>query len=397
MKNYSLKAFLTITPCHTLRTYFEKEKIQLDYGWPPKEDIDALHDAVQGCPQSKKIEFDFRTVHQWANDRGVEALIEEAGSPTHGKLEIGEELGQLENDHERAMTVFVKYPEVFRWAMELRRVETMTGKRHHFVGSGLACEGDDPAIRDRLANAIAEFYKKRGKGKNCEVLYYKQVNPARHYFFAYPEDSVKGYLAYDEEGKIQRQAIQPAFEVIFEYNEEEGDLAVHVKGKVAQERMLTEFCTKVLGFKALPNSETEVFDLRCLKDPNFQFTEMDEIPVESITLKMVLLELPNGANQKVMLEAAPYKGDHRQVEAMIAHTLMAFKADPRNVFVRKAKIEIKFKPVNFQKMRPITFTVGDPQYSDLSNDEKSEKARRYLRKWGMIRKHKAQGEPGHAA
>ncbi len=389
--NYSLKAFLTITPYPTLKQYFKGNHLP-DYQWPKEPDIESLAEVILRCPDAKKIGYDFRTIHQWANERGIDMLIEEARSPIHNGLEIGEELGRLENDHDRAMAVFLKYPEVLRWAMEIQRLEYLKGKKHHYVGTGLDCDGDDEEIRKRLGEIIATYYKRQGKGKHCEVFYYKQHNPVRHYFFAYPEDNVKGYLAYDEKGKIGRQAYQPAFEVIFEYNENDGDLAVHVKGKLAQTRMLTEFCKTVLGFKELPNTETEVFDLHCLKDPEYHFKKDASMPVDSITLKMVILELPGGANRKVTLEAGPYKGDHRQVEAMIAQTMKAHGVKPEETYVRKAKIEIKFKTINLNKIGQITFIVGDPQYSTLADDEKSEMAKKYLKIWGMVRKHKPKGK-----
>ena len=121
------------------------------------------------------------------------------------------------------------------------------------------------------------------------------------------------------------------------------------------------------------------------------------MPVESITMKMIMLGINKGSNQRITLEASPYKGDNRQVEAMMKQTHTAHKVKPEDTNAQKVKIEIKFKPVNMQKIGPITFTVGSPQYSTLSNDEKSEMAKRYLRKWGILVKHKLKSETGNAA
>lgn len=185
--------------------------------------------------------------------------------------------------------------------------------------------------------------------------------------------------------------------MVFEYNPEDGDLAIHAKSKKAKEKMFEVFCTKALGFDEPPNAETEVFDLSCLKDSDFRFEEDAAIPVDSITLKMVMMSFNKGTGRRVTLEANPHDGDNRQVEAMMARSLMAHKEKAEDVIIQKAKIEMKFKPVNFQKIRPITFAVGAPQYSTLSNDRKSEMAKAYLKKWGMIKKHKPKGEPADAA
>ncbi len=388
MARYYLKAFLTLTPQELLQQYFQKEILLQTFDWDKDFTLDDLHDAILEKADVKKVEFDFRMIHQWADETGIDNLIEEARSPIHDGLEIGEELGKLENEHACAMYVWLKYPKVFYWAMELKAWEYRKSKKHHYVGTGLPCDGNDKGIRDSLGSAIAEYYKKLRKGSRCDVEYYKRLNPTRHFFFANPEDSVKGYRAYDEKNKIIRQAYRPIFQVVFEYNEEDGDLAIHANGKKAHDKMFGEFCTEVLGYKEPPNAETEVFDLKVLRDTNFRFKEDDDIPVKSITLKMLMIELNKGANQKVTLEASPYNNDNRQVEAMMGRTYIAHNVKPEDVFIRKAKIEIVFKLVNMQKIRPITFTVGAPQYSDLSDDEKSEKAKRYLRKWKMLKKHK---------
>jgi hypothetical protein len=390
MTNYSLKAFLTITPPTILKQYFKKKHHLPDYDWQKEIDIENLCETILRCPKAKEIEYDFRTIHQWADDRGIDNLIEEARSPIHGRLEIGEELGRLENEHERAMTVFIKYPEVFRWALEMASWEQQKGKKHHYVGTKLPCDGTNKDVRNALGNAIAEYYKKQSKGSRCEVEYYTRGNPARHFFFANPEDSVKGFRIYNEKNKIVRQTYRPIFQVVFEYNPQDSDVAIHVRGTKAKAKMYEIFCTKALGFKKPPNAETEVFDLSCLKNPDFRFTEDETMPVESITLKMIMLELKGGQNRRVTLEAEPYRKDTRQVEHMITKTMTAYGLNPEDIFVRKAKIEIKFKRINLQKIRPITFTIGDPQYSDLAEDEKSEMAKKYLRKWGIMIKHKTQ-------
>lgn len=391
MSHYSLKSFLILTPQELLKEYFEKEKLFPNHNWQEELDVDKFCEAILEDANARKVEFHFRMIHRWANDSGIENLIEEARSPIHNDghgYELAEELKELANEHACAMYIWLKYHDVFYWAMELDAWEFRKGKKHHYVGTGLPCNGKDKAIREKLGKAIAEYFKKQKKGSRCEVEYYKRLNPTRHIFFANPEDSVKGYRKYDTNDKIVSESYVPIFQVVFEYNEEDGDLAIHANGKNAQKKMYDEFCTKVLEYKEPPNAETEVFDLSKLRDCNFMFPEDDDMPVESVTLKMAMIELKTGADQRITLEASPYEGDIRQVEAMMSRTYIAHNVKPEEVFIRKAKIEIVFKPVNMQKIRPITFTVGAPQFSDLSTDEKSERAKKYLRKWGILIKHK---------
>ena len=400
MAHYSLKSFLTLTSQGLLEQYFEKEKLFPNHDWQEKLDVDKFCETILKSDDARKVEFHFRTIHRWANDSGIENLIEEARSPIHNNgqgFEFGEELKELANDHACSMYIWLNYREVFEWAIDLTAWEHRKGKTHHYVGTGLACEGTDDEIRKTLGNAIAEHYKKQRKGRRCEVEYYKRLNPTRHIFFANPEDSVKGYRRYDTNNNIVRDSYVPIFQVVFEYNEEDGDLAIHVNGKIAQKKMYDEFCTKVLKYKEPPNAETEVFDLKILRDGKYLFPEDRSLPVESVTLKMAMVELKTGANQRITLEANPFDGDNRQVEAMMDRTYTGHGVKPEDVFIRKARIEIIYKPVNKQKIRPITFTVGAPQFSDLSTDEKSERAKKYLRKWGILIKHKPKEDSADAA
>ena len=398
MANYYLKDFITLTPQNLLQQYFKKENLLKNFPWKEGFSPDQLHDAIMTKTDIKKVEFDFRTIHRWANENGIMTLVEEARSPYHdGGLEVGEELGKLENEHARAMHVWLTYPDVFRWAIELNNWELQKGKVHYHVGTGLPCDGNDEEIRKALGNAIAEYFKKQTKGSRCKVEYYMQTKPTRHFFFANPEDSIKGYRTYDDQDQIIRAAYRPIFQVVFEYDAEDGDVAIHARSANAKKKMFEAICTNVLGFKKPPNADTEVFDLKCLREGEFVFEEDASMPVESITMKMIMLGINKGSNQRITLEASPYKGDNRQVEAMMKQTHTAHKVKPEDTNAQKVKIEIKFKPVNMQKIGPITFTVGSPQYSTLSNDEKSEMAKRYLRKWGILVKHKLKSETGNAA
>ncbi len=395
MARYNLKAFLTLVPERVLRQYFQRDNLLGDFPWDTEFNIDNLHAEILAKTDHIRIEHDFRTINKCANEVGIANLIEEARSSVCGGLELGEELGGMENDHERAMYVWVKHPKIFRWAMELTEWENRAGKIHRYVGAGLVCDGEKAC--EALGGAMAEYFKKQSKGSRCRVNYCLRPNPVRHFFFAYPEDGVKGYRAYNDGDEIVRKGFQPLFEVVFEYNAEHGDVAIHARGKKVNDKMFELFCIKALGFEEPPNPEAEVFDLACLKNPEFRFSEDPAIPVESAALKMVKVNLNKGSNRRITLEASPVNGDDREVESMLASDLIAHRVSPEDVTVQKAKIEIQFKPVNLQKIGKITFTVGLPQYSTLSDDDKSEMAKEYLRKWGILKKHQLRSDATDAA
>lgn len=384
MTRYSTKAFLTLTPSQLLRQYFGKKNLLSTFAWDRDFEVDQLYEAILNTGCQEQVELDFRTIHHWANDSGIDTLVEESRSPIHPKNDLPGELRDLENQYAQAMYVYLNYHHIFHWAMELKHWENRTGKKHHFVGTALPCRVDPESLK-AFGESIAEYYKKQSKGDRCLVDYYMRVNPDRHFFFAYPEDRAKGIRVYEGYDRIVRQAFKPVFEVVFEYNAKDGDLAIHSRGKNSGDVMFEHFCKKVLGFRETPDTKTEVFDLSCLKNPDFRFKEDPGMPLESITLKMVKFQLSQVPGQKVTLESPPCNGDNRIVESMLHRSLMAHGIDSSKIIIERAKIEIKFKPVNMGKPARITFTVGVPQYSTLSDDDKSEMAKRYLRKLGILK------------
>ena len=78
MSHYSLKSFLTLIPQDLLKQYFEQEKLFPGHDWEKKLDVDKFCEAILESDDAKKVEFHFRTIHRWANDSGIENLIEEA-------------------------------------------------------------------------------------------------------------------------------------------------------------------------------------------------------------------------------------------------------------------------------------------------------------------------------
>lgn len=81
--HYTTKSFLTLTPPELLQQYFQKNKPLTDFDWDKDFTIDELHDAILERTDIQKVEFDFRMIHQWSDETGIDNLIEEARSPIH--------------------------------------------------------------------------------------------------------------------------------------------------------------------------------------------------------------------------------------------------------------------------------------------------------------------------
>jgi hypothetical protein len=175
MARYSLKSFLTLIPKAQPKKYFQKYKYIPDYDWDKEEDVEKLCDTLKQCTDFERIEMDFRTIHKWANDTGISNLVEEARSPIHGNLELGEELRKMENEHEAAMYVRLEYPKVFYWATELESWEYRTGKKHYYVGTGLPCDGNDEEIRTKLLQSFPFAGKIQGMKESTEPFKHRKT------------------------------------------------------------------------------------------------------------------------------------------------------------------------------------------------------------------------------
>lgn len=384
-RNYSPKTFLRQTPNRILKEYFARKKLltDIDFGALGKMEIDPILEAVNTLSeeQSSKIEADFRQAHEMACAKGAQLLVEEARFPFHN-LDLSSVLESMESHYETALWFLINHPNVFRIASCFDYMDRVGGWKRHYVGEGLK-----PAVEEKdkkeLARAISAFYKRQGRGRHCKVDNYLRDKPERHCYFAYPEDYATTDMGYDNDGQFTNWPRRPAFEVIFVYKPDNGNLEIYAKGKRREiEELQWIFCTTILGLTLLPDETGNRFDLARLKDKNFDFVTDPSDGIKKVTIKMLRLDLPGKPGRRITLEASS-SNVKQPVHALIEQALSKTNVSYDEMVVSRAKLQFEFAPNNGSKGKTLTFDIFLPDRWTLKDDPADQIAKKYIEQWGL--------------
>ncbi len=385
-RNYSPKTFLRQTPNHILKEYFYSKNLLKDVDFDNLGDteIDPIFEGMDKLldKQKNEIEADLRHINEMAYAKGIQVLIEEAGSVFHN-IDLLPTFEPMKNHYERAFWVFQNHPLIFDIASDLAYMDSLSSWSSRKVGVGLvpAVEEED---KRNLADAISEFYKKQGRGQRCHVDNYLRQQPERHCYFVYPEDYATTELGFDDEGKFYHRLRKPAFEVIFVYRPESGVLEVSAKGgKKVVEALQEIFCTTILGLDGLPKLEKRHFDLSKLNDKTIKFVTEPADGIEKVTLRMIRLDLPGIGNRRITLEASP-SNDEQPVYTLIEKALNKSNISLDKALITRAKIQIKFRPRDGKKGKSLTFEIFSPDRCTLKDDPLHQIAKKYIEKWELV-------------
>ncbi len=394
-RNYSPRNFLRKVPNYLLKDYFEdeKRKLPLEIEWDNvgEADVEVIRAAIENLPEQTQtlIEEEFRQINDLACAAGVRCLLEEGESVFH-KLELADTFREMKDHYERACWMYLNHPKVFGIAESLWRMDCVGAWRACTVFADIEPKIEQEDL-DNLGAQIAEFYKKQGRGKHCQVDNYLRQNPERHCYFAYPEDYATTSLEY-KEGKLETVGRKPAFEVIFVYKPESGKIETNAKGKKDDVKKLQEaFCQTILDLKEMPKKQGSFYDLSGLKDKSFRFVTDPKDGIDKVTIKMLQLRLKGADKRRIMYEA-----DSTLTEQPV-YALMEKALDEKNVpldevDIAKAKIQVKFAPKDGRKGTTITFEIGWPDRCKLGDDPLHQVVKRYLREWGLERDYRLSDE-----
>lgn len=122
-RQYSPKGFLRRAPNKLLKRSLAAHDLATDIPWERlgETEIDPIFKAVDGAPESirSQIDTDFRAIEALADEGGTGILIEEGRDPRH-RVELAENLGQMDGHLAKAFWVFMQHPSVFEVASRFR-------------------------------------------------------------------------------------------------------------------------------------------------------------------------------------------------------------------------------------------------------------------------------------
>ncbi len=384
-RHYSTRDFFRQMPNALLARYFVSREVLAGFDFTAIREtkIEPLFEAWMAVPEARraKLEVELREISDMSNEKGVKAIIDEAlfhldEGDKHAAFV--ESLMALPGHHDRSMTTFLDYPELWRGSTRLYHADTLSywRKRKNLPKVNARTEA---ANIEALSDAIkAYFFATDGRAKNCHVECYRRGD--LEYFFAFPED----YPVNEPEwagDKLDLQSRHPPFEIIFVWSAKDGRLDLNISGdRKAVESLQAIFAKAILGCDELPEdpADSRVYDLFPLRRKDFAFTWSPASGIESVRINKLRLALSNG--RKLTLEANP-KNDPQAVYKLLDK--LAPSVPSHEYTVSQVGITATVKVAATAPSKTVTFQVTFPNSCSLKHDEIGMKLRAMLELSGI--------------
>ncbi len=383
-EHYSQKRLFMKVPNRLLQTFFERRGELLSIPWDSlgETDADPIFEAWQVLPAAQRDEADrtFRLIWELATPTGLRTIVEEG---QYWQVDLRTWLGELKKPHAKVLWVYLNHENIFRSASRLNRADRLN---HHYwrTRPGLPAKKPETShpTRDLLAAEISTyFWDRQGRGEHCKVHVYLR-RATIHYFFCYPANYIDAPLLYTETGELEQPSQKPAFEVIFAYHEDTGELQVFVEGDKEVLHDLQEiFCRLVLNEKLPEASPRQAYNLTPLLSRAFEFPTNPEDRITGIRVRLLRLSVARPGFGRITLEA-----DERRKRGDVYDLVEKFLNQERLarsfVFVSQIEIEVTFQMEDGEK--PVRFRITYPDICSLGDDPEHLIIRGYLGPWGLL-------------
>lgn len=403
----AIAAFLRKTPVTRLHDYFAAGGFTslspIDWTKPEPDVVEPLIKAVDGMSDDEKqrVVLDAGRVAALADEPGQNAL--------QNVVQNRAVFDTLEGANNRSLWVFLKEPDRFRLAEEVRYNDE---RRRTRSWSGFGVDADlevknDPislaaftaAIRARFEtpNVHVDIFDRHRvilEGEECELVQVAVYREGR------PEDM----LGFDANSTLSRRIVKPVFEAALTYEAATG--VIEVVAKTREDRIdLTRFMARDLLGITLTEEQTlplREYDLSMLLRP-FEFPTDPADGIESVTVKELRLMDLGDAKERITLESM--LGADRTIWQMAEHRIgldigggaLAFGhvGDVPEWVVTRARFTIKFHPGPAGgRGKSLALTVTMPHGCNLKDMTPQERliGEKYLRLWGILKDDNDQGD-----
>ncbi len=361
---------------------------QVDWESLSETDIEPIYQAWQGLadPAQEEIEADLRRIFELADMGSNLAFIEEGHQ--QGK-DLAAELEDVEGFLNKAFYTFLNCPTVFDLVHIWKQTKTLNSrywrKRHDLP----KVEPDtSPATRDDLGRALAVYYREtQGRGRWCVVEHYL-LGGRYHYFIAYPKDFTDTFTGYDKQGRFERKAYGPAFEVVFLFDPKDGTLDLYAQGGRKIKEDLQEIFSRVVLKEELGDEtkESNPYQLNGLKSREFPFPTDPRDRICDVRVRQLRLLPLGGLKQRITFEATA-RGEKEEVYDLMERTLGMTDVPLSMYNVDSAVIQMVFDNTgnSGRATKTLSFRISCPDSCNLKDKQEDLIARRCLKDWGLER------------
>jgi hypothetical protein len=384
----SVATFIRNTPTATLRAYFEQTGITL----PPAVNWSAPA-AEFARPLVRAFdEMDDVSRARVLNDaERVGALADEAGQcALYSVVQDRDALDALENGHARALWMFLKAPEAFRHAEEVRFTDERRRGRmwEGFIGQpGLRLQRD-PEVLERFKEAVRE----RFESKNVHLDLFDRQRPTFDgddcqlvQATVYRDGRLDDFLEFVN-GTLDRRPRRPVYEAALTYEAATGVIEVVANDRESREDFVRLFARELLGSQfrqeRLPLRR---YDLGILMRP-YDFPTDPQDGIESVRVNQLRLMPMDTVGERVTLECT--RQAPQTIWQMAADHFGSTSPLLGSWVITQAKLTIRFHPEpGSRRGRTLPLTVTMPHGCDLKDRTERERmiGEKYLRRWYIVK------------
>lgn len=387
MSQYNPRTVFRQTNNPLLKQFFESKGHPINVEWAElgNTQIQGIYDAFLDFSDADRqnLEIELHNIHTVAqSDEGIRILVENA---VFMGFDIAEELDQIDSRYDKAMTVLLRYPQVWDKAVTLVHADNLSGRcwyRRNTLPKQ-APDTSEPAM-DMLKRDISAFYwQSQGRGQRCTVDYI-QRNEHQDYFFVYLSDHANTDLTWDEAGRLQRVRRRCAFEVVFVFDRSTGVLDVFANGgKNVIEPLQEIFAKAIIGFDLDPQDPEAPYWVEDLKDRSFQLVTDPEDGITHVAVRMLRMHPLGNKNNKLMVKL-PSDVKPDEIYDWLDEKLDTTQLPISVLRVERATISMKLD--GYGRKKSLTFDISPKSCTLKSESEQFRKlGEKYLRKWGLDR------------
>jgi hypothetical protein len=362
---YSTRQFFRNVSNKFLKDYFEHNNIDFDVNFSFIRDhhVDVIFNAFLELDESIriKVESDFQLIYALSTEGGIIALTDEARE--FDNLGFLDKIRGIVGLHDKAMWAYIDSPEYWQAASMLFQAGSISSTLWKRVINlpTLKNPFDETDIK-LLSKGIGEyFFNKEGRGKRCKVEHYNRNN--KDYFYAFPEDFAKSEVEWIHDD-LQSCPHNMAFEIVFEYCQEEASLSIYARNNTKNipqlQALFSEFILKEKLTSFTPLIENKVYNFEPLIEADFNFVLPDESEIFSVQMLQVRSTCKINPTSHLTIDEDPNKNKNAVHERLAALGLS-------NNYITKVKIKVSFFPRPNITKQTKQFTLSMPDKCNLGN------------------------------
>ncbi len=382
-RQFTISHFVQNLNIELLEAYFKQAGINFPDNLKITEDdkkpnADAIETYIGSLDvtQQEKIINDFIEINELSYEGGILTILDVGNTY---KIALLDEVSTLIGYNNQSLFCFLNYKDTFQLAMQFAHFDNLSTKT---VKYGLLKKSQEEVNNNEIkADLEAElkvyFKQKEGRGQNCniQITTYKD----RVFYRALPQNYSQFVFEYDLSGKLNRNLVNPVFEVIFIYYPSEGKIELSCNFRNKRRKELIDIFNKVV-LKDDKNLEDglQTYDFNRIVADDFVMPLKSEDKVSWAYLKQIRFSYKYISARKIILEVDDKNTDGAKAlhEMIKEHRL---QLDQLNV--TQATCKIKFEGAG--NKGSVTTVITFPDKCNLSDTPTHQKAKEYLKYWKL--------------